>query len=103
MPQSYSSHRAVVAFRDPTVNALARDPMNDDQLTSRSLLGTDVVFEDDLTIGDLVILVGKLDGRLAVRRLRVSAVDAYKGPIFRLEPGQAPNSCTLRLFRHGAA
>ncbi len=62
-------------------------------------LGADVVFEDAVITGDLVILVPRSDGKVAVRRLQPGDLDSVTGRVFQIGLGAPGEAVSIRLFR----
>jgi hypothetical protein len=62
-------------------------------------VGADLVFENAVMVGDLVVFRRRRDGKVGVKRLYGSELDSFRGRVFRVEPGSSKDTISIRLFR----
>ena len=67
-----------------------------------AIANDNLVLEDDLDVGHLVIITKRPSGGRTLRRLHPSEADTYSGDVLRIEAGEGPGERRLRVVRPAA-
>ena len=62
-------------------------------------VGDEVVTEDEISIGDLVVLRKRYDGKIGIHRISREDADLHTEPLFIVKPGSSATSIKISPFQ----